>query len=819
MNEKYLLNKNWELSLGKNYSPFTPEAIKKIKSIQAEVPGTVHTDLLKNNLIDDPFYSDNENKLGWVSESDWIYKTTFDLPFLHDDSSNIKLVFEGIDTIAKIFLNNIQIGTASNMFIKYEFDVTKILNEKNNELKLIFESPIKYAEKQERYYGKLPVALNSYRVYIRKAQYSFGWDWGPSFPTMGVWKNVYLKKINKAEIENFRFYTKEIKNNYAIVEIELDIKRFTDEKISAIVKIFNENVSVNKLIEIENYSNKIKFKIENPELWMPNGYGKPNLYNLEIKIIDDKKNVIDSLNKKVGIRKIELQLKEKNKNTFKFIINGKKIFAKGVNWIPADAFLTRVTEDKYHQLLLYARDAKMNFVRVWGGGIYENDLFYEICDELGLLVWQDFMFACGSYPEHKEFIQNIKEEINYNVNRLQYHPSIAIWCGNNENEWIWYQEQKKSYKKMPGYKIFSKVIPSILENLDSYRPYWQSSPFGFDEDPNSPNSGNRHQWDIWSRWIDYSFVKYDNSLFVTEFGFQGPANKSTLEKFIPVEERKINSRIFEFHNKQIEGPERVIKFLYTHLPLSTKWDEFIYLTQLNQALALKTCLLHWRFNQPRTNGSIIWQINDTWPVVSWSLIDSDLKPKLSYYFVKKSFNEIAIKVNSENNQINILGLNQSEKNFKGILKLIVADSLSGRILSEEKKSITIKGESINNLYVLKNYLTPDSVIIIILHNDEEKEVFRDVFIVSEWKHLRLPQTNIKLKLINQGEENYLEVSADKLSIFVDFISPDIIFEDRGIILLPNETRLIRIFYEGNAELNENNIEIFCLNKFLCNKYD
>lgn len=815
MKEMFNLNKNWELKLGNNYSPSTPNEIKKIISIKAEIPGTVHTDLISNNLIEEPFYSDNEKRLSWISESDWIYKTTFDLPFDDENSAQIKLVFEGIDTIAKIYLNNVQLGTTSNMFLRYEYYVTKFLKQKNNELKLYFESPVNYGIKQEKKYGKLPVALNSYRVYVRKAQYSFGWDWGPSFPTMGIWKNVYLKKVSEAEIENFLFNTIELKNGFAIVEVIFNVKKNTNEKILASIKINNANFSTNKLIEVTRGKNKVKFKIENPKLWMPNGYGEQNLYDLEIKLFNENKNILGSLNRKVGIRKIELQLNEKNKNTFRFIVNGKKIFAKGVNWIPADAFLTRVTEDKYRKLLNFAKDANMNFIRVWGGGIYENDIFYEICDELGLLVWQDFMFACGSYPEHLEFLQNIEKEIFYNVNRLQYHPSIAIWCGNNENEWIWYQEQKKSYKKMPGYKIFSKIIPSILKEVDPIRPYWQSSPFGFDEDPNSQNSGNRHQWDIWSRWIDYSEVKNDNSLFVTEFGFQGPANKSTLEKVIPAKERKINSKIFEFHNKQIEGTERLIKFLIAHLPLSTIWDEFIYLTQLNQGLALKTCLEHWRFNQPRTNGSIIWQINDTWPVVSWSLIDSELKPKLSYYFVKRIFADVVAKIDVNEKEIFILGLNQKENNFRGTLKLIIVESYSSEILYEKNKSITIKGNSISNLIAVKNNFSTSSIIIVTLYDENGIQIFRDVYAFQEWKYNILPKSEIKLKLIQKNGEKFFELSADKLSIFVDLISSNVIFSDRGFILLPDEKILIKAVTQENIDLNKNDIEIYCLNQFLC----
>ena len=282
-------------------------------------------------------------------------------------------------------------------------------------------------------------------------------------------------------------------------------------------------------------------------------------------------------------------------------------------------------KEKYETLLKYAKDANMNFVRVWGGGIYENEIFYELCDELGLLIWQDFMFACASYPEHKEFMKNVEDEVEQNIERLQHHPSIALWCGNNENEWIWHQEMKTSYKEMPGYKIYHEVIPDILKAADPERPYWPSSPFGSDDDPNAYSSGNRHEWGIWSKWIDYSEVKNDNSLFVTEFGFQGPANKKTFEKYLSKNKRYSQDPVFEFHNKQVEGPERVFKFLSGNLPIKTEWEDFIYLAQLNQALALKTCLERWRINWPVANGSIIWQLNDCWPVARKATKKPDTK--------------------------------------------------------------------------------------------------------------------------------------------------------------------------------------------------
>ncbi len=812
MKERLYLDGEWKLKIGNRFSPSAPKKIIKKGWINAEVPGTVHTDLLKNKLIEEPFYSNNEIKLSWIAESDWVYKTIFDSPFETGDRYPVKLIFEGLDTIAKIYLNGSCIGAAKNMFIKYEFDITRYLKPKKNQLEIFFESPVYRGDIEEQKYGKLPVALNSHRVYVRKAQYSFGWDWGPSFPTMGIWRNVYIEKEKRAFIENFSFDTIRVSSKSAEVVIRFDVKKKTGEKLIAEV---NFNSLQKKIIEVNDDKNRIVLEIKNPLLWMPNGYGEQNLYDVEVKLKDELNYEIDSIKKKIGIRKIELQLEEKGKNTFRFVVNGVKIYAKGGNWIPGDAFLPRVRENKYRMLLNYAKEANMNFIRVWGGGIYESNIFYELCDDLGLLVWQDFMFACGAYPEHEEFIQNITEEISYNVKRLQYHPSIAIWCGNNENEWIWHQLKKTSYKLMPGYKIFSEVIPALLDEIDPLRPYWESSPFSFDEDPNSITSGNRHQWDIWSNWIDYNQVVHDNSLFVTEFGFQGPANKSTFEKFIPKKEKRIGGEIFEFHNKQVEGPERVNRFLSAHLPLSIKWDEYIYLAQLNQGLALKTCLEHWRFNQPVTNGSIIWQINDTWPVTSWALIDSELRPKISYHFVKKSFTPVALKFSVSESNIELSGLNQTANDFKGILNVLIMNLKTGKVLSIEKSKVKITHGSLGIIHMLEKKYDNNNILIASLFDLKKNLIHRNVLPLKEWKYLQLPEAKIKIKLLRRNEDRRLEVTTDQPAFFVDLISSSADFSDRGMVILPGEKLELKTSNVKNKKLKINDVRIYSLNNFLC----
>ena len=811
--QKIKISDNWKFSVANHSIANLEIPGNKIKPgiwFDALVPGTIHTDLLNNKLID----SDNELKLDWIINNKWIYKTEFH--FQPEAKENYNLIFEGIDTIADIYLNEHKILSTENMFIEYKISVGKYLVEGNNELKIFFYSPVKYALEQEAQYGKLPVALNSSRAYIRKAQYSFGWDWGPSFPTSGIWRDVYLEPEPAAETENVRFETLKITKSKAEVRVIVKIKSKKNANKKLLVKLGG----IEKQIKVTGTNSyQCEFSIPNPNLWWPNGEGEQNLYELTLSLIDKDGTELSKVNKKVGIRTVELITKERRNNTFKLRVNGRDIFAKGVNWIPADSFLPRVESVKYSKLLSHAKDANMNIVRVWGGGIYESDYFYELCDELGLLVWQDFMFACGAYPELKEFINNVKEEVEQNVLRLQHHPSIALWCGNNENEWGWYQQHVNSYKELPGYKIYHEVIPSILEQLDSQRPYHPSSPFGWDEDPNSFNSGNTHQWDIWSSWIDYENVVNDRSLFVTEFGFQGPANKDTLENVIPFENRSVSDRIFEFHNKQVEGPERIWKFLSAHLPLTNNWNDYFYLTQLNQAFALKTCLEHWRTNG-RTNGSIIWQINDSWPVTSWAIVDYNSKPKLAYHFVKEIFSPQILFFSKQKDTIHIKLQNQSTEKFNGSYKIDLVDASTGKIIKYVSKKIAAKENTVIDVASISpdQFIEKDNLILFsFLYDNSGELISSNYYKVSPWKHIKMAVANITIRTENNINGSTVTLSSDKPAYFVDLYSKGIEFDKRGFTIMPGEEIVLNVVNYGELKLRAKDIEIYSLNKYLRSK--
>ena len=819
MIKKYLLHDAWKFSIKKTSEEIPAELRNKLKEDKwyaARVPGNIQTDLLNNKLIPDPFYADNENKLQWIGKQSWVYKTVFDFPEEFEAGKNIFIVMEGIDTSAIVIVNGTMAGVMENMFCTYKFEIAKHLKKGKNELEIFFTSPEIYAKQLEVKYGKLPVELRSERVYIRKAQYSFGWDWGPAFLTQGIWRPIYLLQTDEYYFENFSFNTISIdeQNSKAKIKIQTTINKTVTSKLKLNINLSDGNSAYEFSEDVVNTDNLSKeYNLDDIKLWWCNGYGEPHLYNLKIQLICAEE-ILDEVNKKVGIRTVKLLLEEEGKNVFRFSINGHPVFAKGADWIPGDSFLPRVNKEKYLKLISLAEDANMNILRVWGGGIYEDDIFYEYCDELGLMVWQDFMFACSSYPEHKDFLENVSEEVHQNVYRLKNHPCIIIWCGNNENEWIWNRSFKKSYKEMPGYKIYHDLIPSILSEIDGDRPYWQSTPFGNDEDPNSESSGNRHQWDIWSNWVDYNKVVNDKSLFVSEFGFQAPANAETLLNILPKSQRHPQSKIFEFHNKQVEGPERLTKFLSAHLPLTNKLEEYIYLTQLNQGFALKKCVEHWQSRFPETNGTIIWQINDVWPVSSWALIDSNVLPKLAYYFVKQSFNAQIVLFSQTDQSVNISVQNNSIKKFLGKIKIQKIELPNGKVHDVTSKKIILESLEKRVVYSIQNSAANNNlhyVIVVSLYNNEGIVTHQNYFVNEEWKHLRLPKAKVKYQ---RTKNNSVILKTNKPAFFVALTGSEAMFSKNGFILLPNENVEIKLLKQSSKSKMPKTIDIRCLNEFL-----
>jgi beta-mannosidase len=768
--------------------------------IPGEVPGTVYTDLMKNGIIPDVFYGTNEEIVRWVEEKNWLYRKEFSLSDAFLKCKKVFLIFEGVDTYAEIYLNGKLLCKTDNMFHPYVLEVEKYIM-KDNVVEVKFLSPVKVLQKLEGEYGPvMETPFVSFRAYGRKAQYSFGWDWGPRFPTCGLWKDVYLLGLNYGKIENVLVKQQITSKNKAIIEVEVEANCYF--KGDAIFEFTLQNSKNKKTVRhhiIEGYNViKTKHEINNPKLWFPNGYGKANLYTLIVRF---KYNdlLLDEKIVKFGLRTVELlQEKDKEGRNFIFKINGIKIFCKGFNWIPSDSFLPRLTEEKYRKLLLLAKEANTNMIRVWGGGIYENDIFYDICDELGIMIWQDFMSACQEVPGNQDwFCEAFRKEAIYQVKRLRNHPSIVLWCGNNENEFakyrVWGGKDKKEYL---GEKIFYNILPEICNIYDSTRPYLPSSPYSADEfSPQSQTNGDYHSYEGWcgGNWEKFSEIR---GRFLSEIGYQSFPDIETVEQFTPPEERCIKSKTILSHEKASpEAIDWIENGIRDRLGFKTEnLEEFVYLSQVNWAEGVRYVIEHWRKRKFNTAGILFWQLNDCWPVISWSFVDYYLRPKLCYYSAKRFFAPVILSIERKNELVKIHIINDKLTPYRGKLSIAVIDFYGKTYF---KKIIPVAVEENSNKTVSVGEIPFTNVtgqLLIAELFEKGKIIFKNFLFCKNYKELDLPQPEIEIKTkkinpntINLTLKTPVVVPAVKIS--TDVVSN---YSDNFLFLMPNEEKTVTI---------------------------
>lgn len=767
-----------------------------IVKYQATIPGTIHTDLFQNQLISDPFFGANEKELKWIENENWEYKTTFVLTKEELQNQNIDLQFEGLDTYASVYLNDILVLAANNMFRSWNISVKNKLKTGKNHLKVIFKSAVEVGKQEAQ---KLSYTLpGDEKVFTRKAQYHYGWDWGPCFVTAGIWKQVKLHFWNTATIQNVRFEQAGITEYDALLFFNITVN---SQMEGDYVFVINGNKYKRKLPKGATLI-ELPYTIENPKLWWCNGLGEAHLYDFDISI-HKKRKEIDSNHLKIGLRTIELVQGEDEKGkSFYFKLNGIPVFMKGANYIPSDSFVTRVDAEKYKKVVENAKNAHMNMLRVWGGGIYENDAFYDECDKNGILVWQDFMFACAMYPGDTDFVQNVKQEVIDNVNCLQNHPSIALWCGNNEvdegwHNWGWqkqYQYTKSdSTKVWNDYKtVFHEVIPKTLDSLVSKEKnvYWSSSPsigWGRKE---SLLKGDSHYWGVW--WGMEPFEMYTKKVgrFMSEYGFQGMPSMETLQKVIRKEDLNFNSDAVKNHQKHPTGYETIKTYMERDFQVPDNFENYAYISQLLQAEGMKTAIEAHRRAKPYCMGTLYWQLNDCWPVTSWSSVDYYGNWKALHYQVKRSYKDVILSPIKEENAIKVYAVNDNLQDFEGDLNVQLLD-FDGEIVWSATEKVTIASNTSAILKAIKEnefslYDLSKSVLKVIFTSD--RNALESLYFFEKSKHLKLTQPNIQIKRLTA---NSIEITTDVLAKNVMLFSDEPThFSDNYFDLLPSEKRLI-----------------------------
>ena len=615
-------------------------------AVPAEVPGSVYHDLLAAGRIPDPFYRDNETEALKLMEYDFHYSRAFQADGELLDCGAVLLRCEGLDTLAAVYINGAEAGRADNMHRTWEFDVKDLLREGENNIAVHFASPTKFIRES---YAADPAdgtadAMEGFPS-LRKAHCMFGWDWGPRLPDAGIWRDISLLGVDTARIRDVlvkQFH----EGGRAALEIDTHIARLTDAPAEVRVSVTAPDGTV-----LTGAGETCRIEVPDPRLWWPAGYGGQPLYRVEAELVSGGTR-LDVWSRRIGLRTMTVsRVKGEHGESFSHCVNGVDIFAMGMDYIPEDNLLPRVTPERTRRLLEDARAANVNTIRVWGGGYYPDDYFYDICDELGLLVWQDFMFACAVYNLTDAFEETITAEFVDNIRRLRSHPSLALWCGNNEMEqfagsgmWIRAMRQKSDYIKM-----FQYIIPKVLKAEDPQAFYWPSSPSSggdFDE-PGDPSRGDVHDWDVWHGLKP--FTDYRNYLFsyVSEFGFQSFPCMETIESFTLPEDRNIFSYIMEKHQRNATANGRIVTYLSQNYLYPATLDKLVYASQLLQAQAMQYGVEHWRRNRGRCMGAVIWQLNDCWPVASWAGIDYFGRWKALQYYARRFFAPVLVSCHEE----------------------------------------------------------------------------------------------------------------------------------------------------------------------------
>lgn len=757
--------------------------VKENVWLNSDVPGSVFNTLLNEGKIEDPFYRDNEDKAKEIALKDYEYERDFEISEELLKNDKLFLCCEGLDTLAEIKINGILVASTDNMHRTYEFDVKNILKLGLNSIHITLYSPIRYITEKNAVKPLMsPMDAMDGFTYMRKAHSMFGWDWGPKIPDSGIWRNIFIVGYKNARLSDvYVTQSHNIDQQLMSTTVSLDVRvrheNWSDEKLNILVKITSpdgkESVKKVETISLEEH---ICIKIENPEIWWPNGYGSQPLYNILVVLGKDGES-LDSETFSIGLRTLNVK-REKDQwgECFEFEVNGVSIFSMGADYIPEDNLLPRVNEARTELLIKDCIEANYNCIRVWGGGYYPDDYFFDLCDKYGLVVWQDFMFACGIYDLTDEFADNIEHEVHDNVKRLRHHASLGLWCGNNEQETAWanWGWPKVGKLRADYTKMYEYIIPSVVKEMDPNTFYWPSSPSsggGFDE-PNSYDKGDVHYWDVWHGLKPFTDYRKFYFRFCSEFGFQSFPSLKTVETFTLPEDRNIFSYVMEKHQKNGSANGKILYYLSENFKYPKDFDSLLYASQLLQAEAIKYGVEHWRRNRGRCMGAIYWQLNDCWPVASWASIDYFGRWKALHYFAKKFFAPVLLSASEEGTKVELHITNETMNlvNGKIIWKLC---SNNSRVVKEGELLFTVDKLSAkmckaldfsniltDNAAMRENYLEYSLVV-------DEKIITTETVLFVKAKHFEFLNPNITLEVSELANEYIVTVKAENFAKYVE----------------------------------------------------
>ena len=811
----------------------------------ATVPGVVHTDLLQNKIIEDPFFRLNERGLQWIDKEDWVYETCFTLAADMMRKENMELVFEGLDTYADVYLNDECILKADNMFRRWSIPVRQYIREENNILKVYFHSPVKIdVPKWDALPYQYPASNDQSEngglfnkkisIFARKAGYHYGWDWGPRLVTSGIWRPVYIRAWSDLRINDVFIEQKEVGAGRAVIagHVELD----ADKDMNGVLVTITDEVTGRVLGEwqadLKRGTNRVTvdFVLHKPKLWWSNGLGEPFLYRFRTDIIAGGE-LLDSKTERVGIRSLKVvHQPDKDGHTFYIELNGRPVFAKGANYIPSDNFLPRVTPENYKRTILDAAGVNMNMLRVWGGGIYENDVFYDLCDEYGIMIWQDFMFACSMYPAEGALLDNIHQEAVDNVKRLRNHACIALWCGNNECQdawlgWGWKREIEQQNKEYAD-KIWAQyrqqyhvTLPGVVREYAPGTFYWPSSPFAFEGEMSGTTDGDRHYWSVWHGKAPISDYDSEKSRFFSEYGFQSFPEFESVKRYAPYpEDWDIRSEVMMSHQRGGDHANGLIEtYLLNEYKKPRDFRAFLYMNHVLQGDAIKTAIESHRRQMPYNMGTLFWQYNDCWPVASWASRDYYGRWKAQHYYVRKAYDDILISPVVEGDDLKVYAVSDRLENTSGRLQLQVCQ-FDGTVVHHWDKSVGISGNDSRvcfsaPLAKLLEGADRGTVYVRVDYTDKSGRVYHNNYCLGKQKDMDYPKVDLQTEVrsIEGGYE--VTVSADKFAraVCLSVADNESVYSDNYFDVQPKSSVQVQVRTRLSAEAFNSSLRLTCLN--------
>ncbi|WP_308798109.1 glycoside hydrolase family 2 protein [Agromyces silvae] len=763
------------------------------RAVEAAVPGAVHADLHAAGLIAEPLADRNEDEVAWVSRTDWRLSRSFG-PVA--DAERVDLVVDGVDTVASISVNGRPVGSTRNMHRTYRFDVSPDVAA-TNEVDVHFTSPYTEAEHWERELGARPSAYPQPFAFIRKMASSFGWDWGPTLPSCGLWRGVRVETWSTARIAAVRPLV-DVFEDTGILTAHIEVERAASGMTRALhLEVEIAGQAVHAEVQPGETEATVVVAVPDVQRWSPRGLGEAHLYAVGISLWSAGEH-LDTRSTRVGFRTVSIERSPDADGTpFVVTVNGLPLFVKGVNWIPESVFPGTVPAERVRERLTQAAEANVNLIRVWGGGVYESEEFYAACDELGLLVWQDFLFACAAYPEEEPIRSEVLAEARDNIVRLSAHPSLAVWNGNNENLWM---RLDKNWAEQPGGELtwgeryYLEWLPDLLRDLDPSRPYTEGSPWsgGWEHDPNDVDHQTFHSWDAWNE-DDFAVYRDSSPRFVSEFGWQGAATWRTLRDAVTDPELRVDSENLRHHQKAIDGHVKLARNLARHLPVTEDFDRWHLQTQWMQVEAVRTGVLHWRAGWPRTAGTIVWQLNDLWPVVSWSAIDGAGRCKPLYFALREMYAPRVVTIEPNGEGLEFCAVNDDDATWRTTVQ-ITRRRVDGRFIAAESVPLSVPPRAVGRVALARAISEADDpeAEFIVASADDRRTIWH--FAAPSRARTGTLPPDLTVTVVDGG----LDLAVSSTDLLRDvLVQPDRIHPaatvDRGFTtVLPGETAVFRV---------------------------